>query len=197
MHDNVSMMEQTHWSHSISGGRLFEANPHNLYLIHTLVGELKPDKLTAWKRRNDFTHACVDGFNSFLTSSSLATISINMSLELQTSDFQKRHAPNFFMITGTKGTILADHHTFKHYNQIFHPRRRIKLPNLSLTKKEPRPGDSSGHSYFIERYLLSLSEPQNYSPPSSLDEILFSQKMNLEMGSAVEDIINSNTLTFR
>lgn len=192
--DTVSMMDSNHWSHSIPGGRLFEANPHNLYLLYSLIGVLELQDLVAWKRSSKFPHACIDGFSARLISKTSSTVSINMSLELETSDLQQRHAPNFFQIIGTKGTILANYHAFRHYNEIFAPTRRLRLPAFLKSRTPVRPGDSSGHSYFIENYILSLTGGDACSLPSSLEEIIFTQDMNLLMGNKVVDLVDGNNL---
>ena len=144
MHDNVSMMDPEHWSHLIPGGRLFEANPHNLYLLYALLGVLDLQDLLAWKRSSRFPHACIDGFTARLISKNKTTVSINMSLELESSCLQERHAPNYFHIIGTKGSICANYHSFTHYNDIFNPPRNFRLPAFLKSKPNVRPGDSSG-----------------------------------------------------
>lgn len=41
------LVGQGHWSHGLPGGRWFETLPHELYVIHTLVGPLEPIQVTA------------------------------------------------------------------------------------------------------------------------------------------------------
>ena len=43
----VRMMEAGHWAHQIPGGRLFEANPHNLYLAYAFVGRMRLEHVFA------------------------------------------------------------------------------------------------------------------------------------------------------
>lgn len=54
------MLSGPHWSHDLPGGRWFETLPHALYLIHTLAGALKLDRVAAFKTDNAPTGAPAD-----------------------------------------------------------------------------------------------------------------------------------------
>ncbi len=61
-YENVRMMEPKHWANQLPGGRLMEANPHNLYLIYNFIGPMKLEYIYPRKVTERWPHAIIDEF---------------------------------------------------------------------------------------------------------------------------------------
>lgn len=204
IHSRVRMMEPDHWAHQIPGGRLFEANPHNLYLAYAFVGRMQLEHIHARKVSGRWPYAQIDEFTATL-SAKRATVQITMSLNLEPSSHYPWHGPNFLVITGAKGTLLVDYHRCLFLEQAlrdsmvrsartiakFVPRKALAvIRRLCLRRSAARfnDGASSGHKYLIERFLGYL-QGRYSEPPTSWEEVLTTQRLNYEMGSAIEEQI--------
>jgi len=199
-HDNVRMMEETHWSHGLPGGRLFEANPHNMYLIYSMIGEfdvvdIQPRKVY----KNRWPHAAIDEFSAMLKSEK-TSISLKMSMHCEKSTYGN-HAPNFFVVVGTKKTIIFDYQNIHELNELNGISNRLsnKVSNRFFSKEshpvvKDQNGDKvnigigSGHRWILDRFIGYL-EGRYESEPVPFDEALFVQKMNSKMGLMVEEKI--------
>ena len=93
----VRMMEPTHWAHGIPGGRLFEANPHNLYLLYQFLGPMELLRISGSKTAKEWPHVAVDSIAALLKGKNGATAQVNMSLNLEGL------APHYMIVTGTRG----------------------------------------------------------------------------------------------
>lgn len=195
--DKVRMMEKDHWSHSIPGGRLFEANPHNLYILYSMIGEFDLTSIENFKRSKRWTHTKLDEFFATFKSKSGTNISIKMSLNCDSKSYGK-HGPNFFIIVGTKKTFYLDYSNFYEVTKfktkkdflkkLFSTRKKNFKQNKKLLdskKNEINLGYMSGHFYVIEKFIKYI-KGDIIKPPVPLEESIFTQKMNLMMGEEVE-----------
>lgn len=203
----VRMMEQGHWAHKIPGGRLFEANPHNLYLLYNFIGPFELLDIFPRNVSKRWPHAKIDEFSA-LARTKETIIDLRMNLNIENSEHYKDSPPNFFVITGDKAILLVDYHRAKYYRNAMINRymyrdfpkmikssiafRLKKLPNLKdQDGQKINMGVGSGHYHFIEKYLGFLSGKYP-KLPVSWQEICFVEKMNEKMGRAVENKIIAN-----
>jgi predicted dehydrogenase len=204
-HANVGMMDVDHWSHTIPGGRLFEANPHNLYLIHSMVGEMEfvdifPRKLHPER----YPHSEIDEFHAVLRTKS-CSISVKMSMHLDQEAYGGKHGSNFIVIVGTKGSVVANYHDFYDLRSIgevtksdivakFRDRFAPKASTEPVVKNasgEPvNIGTGSGHRWVLERFIGHIDGryPAEAVP---FEEAYFVQKMNSLMGNRAAEKIKS------
>lgn len=193
--DKVRMMEQNHWSHNLPGGRLFEANPHNLYLLRSFLEEdFELEHISCDKKSGRWPHAKIDSFNAkLITINNKIPITINMSLNC-TSDYYGKHGPNFFFIVGSKKSILVDYAGVtvigeKDSTSILN--RLLAFVSRKIkSKTKYNDGSGSGHKWILKEFADSIKN--NEPSPVPLDESVFVQKMNLKMGQKVEEIIESS-----
>jgi predicted dehydrogenase len=195
-HQGIRMMEEGHWAHKIPGGRLFEANPHNLYLLYGLLGPMELVSVQARKASSRWPHARFDEFHATLRTGQ-ATVSIKMSMHCEAEGYGK-HGPNFIVVVGTKKTLIAD------YSQVVDMRdagRRSPISALlkrigrkaktmpELRDREGNPinlGTGSGHYWMIDRFIGHIAG-KYAEEPVPFEEAYFVQKMNLAMGHLAEE----------
>jgi predicted dehydrogenase len=214
-HDRVRMMEPEHWAHRIPGGRLFEANPHNLYLAYAFVGKMQLQHITARNTSGRWPHVMIDEFSATLTTPH-ALVQITMSLNLESSSRQPKHGANFLIIVGTRASLLVTYHSCEFLdalakgvtpaasplpvNSRFRQlrarlRRSVWLPSACVDSEVRalhtpestvfNDGVSSGHRYVIDRFVGYL-EGRFPDPPTSIEEAIETQRLNGEMGLAAE-----------
>lgn len=193
--DNVRMMEPNHWSHKLPGGRLMEANPHNMYLLYNLIGEFEIVSVNFRNSQSNFNFVKNDSIIVIFKSKDGKYIDCRMDLNYN-SRFYGKHAPNNFIVRGDRATLYFD------YNKIFditniNKRKLIynsvSLSNLTLNylkifflrlkSRVPftiNSGISSGHFYFYSEYVkfLNKKKPQ----PVSFEEAFITQKLNSLIG---------------
>jgi len=200
--EKVRMMEPEHWAHKIPGGRLFEANPHNLYLLYGIEKDLKLIDLFPQKTSLRWPHVVSDGFLANLqTNKCQATI--HMSLNCHESSYGK-HGPNYLIVTGTKKTVLVDYQKVVNLGEL--QKKKIAKPNLISrfkgisrrkikrdTTGEPiNEGYNSGHYWMIKEFIEYISG-KSTEEPVPFDESFYVQSMNLEMGFRLENKLKGNT----
>lgn len=202
--ESLRMMEKGHWAHDIKGGRMFEANPHNIYLLYNFIGKF--DLLNIYPRKvyNKWPHAKIDEFLASF-SNKKSTISLKSSLHAERKNGYKFFIPFFFLIVGTKGSLIVTYSNVELLNNMINSRNIYKLLPLLLArsfkarlKKFPKIYDAkgnninigvgSGHYYYMKEYVNFLRGKKEI--PVSWDEAYFTEVMNEEMGSIVEKIIN-------
>jgi predicted dehydrogenase len=200
IHDRVRMMEPNHWAHQLPGGRLFEANPHNLYLLYGLLGEMELVDISSRKVSTRWPHAKIDEFTATLKSRS-AHASIHMSLNGEATENAK-HGPNFILAVGTKKTLYADYQrvvdmgTFEvtkpgSVGLLQRVRNRALATNLEDASGQAiNVGKGSGHYWILDRFIGFISG-RYQEEPVPFDEAFYVQRMNLEMGNRVEGTISS------
>jgi predicted dehydrogenase len=196
-YQNIRMMEKGHWSHKIPGGRLFEANPHNLYLLYSFLGEME---LVSIYPRRVFQHwedALIDEFQAILKTRT-ATINLKMSMHCDTTTYGI-HGPNFFIVTGTRKSVLATYQgvydlsklgkityddIMKKFKRLFsRDNKEIKI--FDNNGNQINTGLGSGHRWLIERFIGNLSGMYK-EEAVPFTEAFYVQKMNLEMGKRLE-----------
>ena len=192
-HDTIRMMESDHWSHGIPGGRLFEANPHNLYLLHSFIGDFDLVDIYGRKSTEYYNHANIDEFQAIFKSLK-TTINLKMSICTEGSNYGK-HGPNFFVIVGTKKTIIFNYNRLWIYNDTIINSLKMSFGELlihlknKLTKSSnPKinDGEGSGHKWIIEKFI-GFIEGRFKEEPVPFEESYFVQKMNLKMGMLLEN----------
>ncbi|NUQ00217.1 MAG: Gfo/Idh/MocA family oxidoreductase [Armatimonadetes bacterium] len=197
-HERIRMMEEGHWAHNLPGGRLFEANPHNLYLLHALVGELELVEIHPRKGSERFPHAAIDQFVAVLRNDQ-ATVTIRMSMDADTAVYGK-HGTNTFMVCGTDRTVLADYGRVEQWAPAVRLLDRVKSKLLQREAAVSPPaltdrrgerinvGVGSGHYWLMQEFadFLGGKRPE---PPVTIEEAYFTQQMNLEMGLAVDRLM--------
>lgn len=193
--ENPGMMEEGHWAHKIPGGRLFEANPHNLYILYSLIGEFELVDIFPRKVSNRWSHAKIDEFQAILRTEQ-TTISLKMSMHCTTETYGK-YGPNFFFIVGTKKTIVFDYAnvielssidgSITRYNSLKNkPVSSEEYPIITdINGEECNIGVDSGHKWLIDRFVGHL-EGKYREEAVSFDEAFFVQFMNSKMGNLVD-----------
>lgn len=215
IHSKARMMEPEHWAHDLPGGRLFEANPHNLYLTYEFVGKMHLEQIRGKKVSKRWPHVQIDEFTATL-SANRAIVQITMSLNLEPSSHYPRHGPNFMVITGTKGTLLVSYQHCVYLEQALRANAVGHLvpgilrlsPEIILTLArrflqrgqrgivdfngiQLNDGSSSGHRQFIERFIGYLQKRYSETP-TTWNEVLETERLNVEMGRAVEGQLQGN-----
>jgi predicted dehydrogenase len=201
IHDKARMLEKEHWSHSIPGGRLFEANPHNLYLLFCILGEFELININPQKSGLFPPHIKIDSFLSTFKSKTGATATLKMSLNYESSDTRStKHGPNFILVSGSKNTILFNYESLyvlrnniweKINNQSTFSRIVNRLTSISKNESLKingltlNTGKSSGHYWLIDKFISNIRDNRNDCVP--LDEAYFVQDMNFQMGKKVEE----------
>jgi predicted dehydrogenase len=222
MHEKIRMMEAGHWAHEIPGGRLFEANPHNLYMLYPFLGEMDLVDIIPEKRLDKWPHAGIDGFTALLRGRKGGTAKITMAISLEPGDKQKS-PPQFTMVIGTRGTVVVDTTTCLFYDEAkpqaaarpeigkqdvlrYIKRKTMKLlgmkaaaaPTPAKPTRAPAPAasaakrkDSSADHKQIIEHFLGYIQGKETEPLVGWDEVLTTQRLNDEMGLAVERAITS------
>jgi len=201
-HEEIRMMEEGHWAHQIPGGRLFEANPHNLYLLYALVGELELVDIFPRKTSDRWPHARIDEFTAFLRNDDVS-VSLRMSTHAQTDRYGK-HGPHYFAVHGTKAAYYADYGRVEQLVPALGLGQRLRD---KLLRRGPRPVDpgfkdaegqpinvgiGSGHYWLIEQFD-GFIEGRYPREPVPFEEAYFTQRMNLAMGQRVDQILAQTT----
>lgn len=206
-HETVRMMEPGHWAHQIPGGRLFEANPHNLYLAYQFAKSMKLLHIEG-RPSIRWPHAGVDGFSALLRGQTGATVEITMSLNLNATPNQ-RFWPEYMMLIGTNASLFFDYKDVYFLNQIKNPPppglgacakagiRKIRSlahavkkrlaggPKAAAAPAFAYEGAGTGHNTLIERYV-GYVEGRYPEPPVSWDEAIEVLSLNEEMGKVLE-----------
>lgn len=198
IHNRVRMMEPEHWSHQIPGGRLFEANPHNLYLLFGLLGEMELVDISSRKSSSRWPHAKIDEFTAVLKSRT-ANAAIHMSLNGEDNETSK-HGPNFIIVVGSKKTLYADYQrvvdlgtmgvTRPGSTGMLQKLRETALPsNLKDAAGNPvNVGKGSGHFWILDRFIGFITGKYK-EEPVPFEEAFYVQRVNLEMGRRSQDNI--------
>ena len=210
----VRMMEPTHWAHQIPGGRLFEANPHNLYLLFQFLGPMKLLEIVGSKTATEWPHAIVDSIVALLRGRDGTTAQINMSLNLE------GFAPHYMTLTGTRRSLFVDQTRCVFLDDLISlPRNSVKHAAVSLARALVKKGQgvlsqihnrgsesefplfspvhpsSREHKFQIEKFLRYI-EGEVQEPAVTWEEILEVQRLNEEMGRAVEAGMKGRTEQF-
>ena len=200
----VRMMEPAHWAHKIPGGRLFEANPHNLYLLYQFLGPMELLKIFGSKTSAEWPHVVVDSIAALFQGRDETTAQINMSLNLEGL------APHYMIVTGTRGALFVDQTRCLFFDRLVSgARSSAREATVSLAravaqkgrrvlsrirnrafKSKPSPSSpvhpsSWEHKFQIEKFLGYI-EGRIGEPAVTWEEILEVQRLNEEMGRAVE-----------
>lgn len=190
--NSVRMMEPDHWSHNLPGGRLFEANPHNLYLIYGIVGEVELVNIEPVLAPNYFPHTAISGFNCLFKGKN-CTVHLTMSLNCD-SQGSGSHAPSYFLVTFENGAVYCDNGEFR----VVKSTVAIKIRNViseALNKLRAKfiateaIGKGSGHYWFIKEFIESISNKSESPSPHS--EARFTQFMNSKMGHEIDILLKS------
>jgi predicted dehydrogenase len=187
-------MEKDHWAHGIPGGRLFEANPHNLYLLHGLVGEMELIDIQVQKVNRRWKHAPIDEFTASLRAGR-TNVSLHMSLNAE-SRGGSRHGANFIVVVGSKQTLYAEYKRIADLGDFaIHrmgasrfDRLRQKVLEALPFRAEKNPinsGQGSGHYWMLDRFVGFL-QGRYAEEAVPFDEAYYVQRMNLEMGHLAE-----------
>ena len=201
LHSRIRMMEPDHWAHGLPGGRLFEANPHNLYLAYQFAGRMQLESLHAWKASARWPHAKIDEFTASLRGER-ATVQITMTMNLEEGAHYLRHGANFLVVTGTKGTLLVGYHRCQfldvaltmHLHHLLRDTGRAAKASAGARLRRLLPqrpqtpfhdGAATGHKHVIERFVGHL-EGRYPEPPTTWAEVLETQRLNEEMGTEAE-----------
>ena len=201
-YENVRMMEEDHWSHQIPGGRLFEANPHNLYLLYSMIGEFELIDIFPRKTYNHWSHSKLDEFQAVFNSQK-TTISLKMSMHSLRKSYGK-HGPVFFVIIGTKKTIVVNNSDLidlsSPNNNIFTNLYRKLSRKAAKSKNDYKVKDrngqicniglGSGHRWVIERFIGYI-QGHYENEPVPFEEAMFTQRLNEKMGRIVQQKINA------
>lgn len=196
--DTVRMMEEGHWAHAIPGGRLFEANPHNLYLLYNFVGPFKLDHIQGRKVSDRWPHASIDEFTA-IGSTDSATITLHMSMHAIDGPEWKNYEPIFFVITGTRGVLVGNYQNAIRLDEGLHPGTVYgRLPSMLITSLKNHfhgstplfdvtgapisVGIGSGHALYMKEYIAFL-RGERPDAPVSWEEAYFTETMNEEMGN--------------
>jgi predicted dehydrogenase len=202
-HETVRMMEPEHWAHQIPGGRLFEANPHNLYLLYGLVGEMELVTIIPRKVSNYWEHAKIDGFHAVLQAGA-TTISLRMGMQATVKGYGK-HGPNFFLVVGTRKTVIADYNQVIEFESAGHSVRNLGLTRLGAAVRRKlfafrnRPtrdtagevintGKGSGHYWLADRFVGHL-DGRYAEEAVPFAEAFYVQRMNSYMGETVDRLM--------
>lgn len=202
VHSQVRMMESDHWAHQIPGGRLFEANPHNLYLLYNFMGKFELSSMHARKVSDRWPHAKIDEFLA-TGKNDITTMSLHACMHHEdTAQFGDR-GPVFFTLIGTKGTAVGTYHKTEllgiSAEHVLRKAVRNKLnrmfgksfPELrDVQGNQVKIGVGSGHYYYMREYVKFLKKETD-TPPVSWEEAYFTEAMNEEMGYAVEHHLKS------
>ncbi|QSZ41227.1 hypothetical protein GJV85_03560 [Sulfurimonas aquatica] len=193
--EDPGMMEEDHWAQGIPGGRLFEANPHNLYIIYSLIGKFELVDIFPRKVSSHWVHAKVDEFQAIFKTDK-TTINLKMSMH-STKESYGKYGPNFFVVVGTKKSVLFDYANVVELNDFSGSiKRNIKVKN-KFTSEEKYPiikdkngdecniGVDSGHKWIIDKFIGNL-EGRYTEEAVSFGEAFFVQAMNSKMGNLVE-----------
>lgn len=192
--NSVRMMEPEHWSHNLPGGRLFEANPHNIYLLHSLVGNFELKSIYPITQPNYFPNASISGFNA-LFKAELCTINLTVHMNADTQVYGNHAGQHHFIVCFEKGAVYCDNRELKLLKtdlkkSIQYPINKI-LENFSnrLTKTE-NIGKGSGHYWFINKFIDCVIDAKVDSPVLH-SEAAFTQTMNTEMGNKIDSIVKN------
>jgi len=196
IHDRVRMMEPEHWVHQLPGGRLFEANPHNLYLLHGLLGEMELLEIEARKSGDLWPHARIDEFTATLASPS-AHATVHMSLNAEPVEGAS-HGPNFLLVVGSRKTLYADYQRVVDMGrfEVARPgaagilqrvQDRMRKADAKDASGQPiNTGRGSGHYWMLDRFIGYISG-RSREEPVPFEEAYYVQRMNLEMGGRVDE----------
>ena len=189
--ENVSMMEKEHWAPKLEGGRLMEAMPHSLYLVHAMSGN---QDLTLEDVRIDlddenkltWPHCEIDELDVNFRGKGLS-VHIHMAINGKTKGFGK-HGPTINCVTGTEGTIFwimgkvfifKNGRLYPQYSPLKELSNQIRRKLKLIFSKQSIP--SSGHSGVVNSFLECLITGEK--PVTSPSEALFTQRMTEEIGA--------------
>jgi predicted dehydrogenase len=195
-HDRM-LAVQGHWSHSLPGGRWFETLPHELYLIHWLVGALELDVVTALATGASLAGIPADEVAlSFRGDGVVATVHYSAHCELNRRTLE---------IVGTRGRIeidlLSDSASLS-LARDHRWRRAFSAARLdALQRVLGWPRDRAG--YFLDRLrgltpharlISSFTESLTRGAPAPvpLDEIEYVVEMADAVGKAIEARIETS-----
>lgn len=202
VHSQVRMMEPEHWAHKIPGGRLFEANPHNLYLLHNFMGEFELTSMQARKVSDRWPHAKIDEFLA-TGKNEKTTMSLHASMHHEDTEQFGDRGPVFFVLIGTKGTAVGTYHATELLQRSAKDVLRdavVKKLNKWRDPTFPKIRDSngapvsigvgSGHYYYMQSFVRFLRGHAEI--PVTWQEAYFTEAMNEQMGEAIDALVNKS-----
>ena len=182
----VRMMEKNHWSHKIPGGRLFEANPHNIYLLYSLIGEFKIDNISGIEHR-ERSYSPLQSFTCTGKSSKNALVNIEMSMSFNNPNIKKLNRTEIF---GSKKMMIVNNNSLYEGTSF----DSLKKQNLSRPSYLPRnplkkrryniKSSGSGHLNFYHKYINS--KDQSFEPVS-FQEAYFTQVNNNSIARLIDN----------
>ena len=190
--NSIRMMEEDHWSHSFPGGRLFEANPHNMYLIHGICGDVSLQNLDIDTNNEHFPHTKISGFNASLKNNS-TTVNLTMTVNCD-KQLNNKHGPSYFILLFENAVFYVDNskiHMLKNSllgDLKIHMRKIISSLKSKFIKND-QIGKGSGHYWFIKNFIDAIKN--NGQNVVGKDEALFTQISNLHLGNKVDEKLNS------
>lgn len=173
-YSSIRMMEPNHWSHKIPGGRLFEANPHNIYTIYSLIGEFEIESASVISNTSrDYSQ--IESFSCLGKAADDVLINIEMSMSFENSSHKELSRTEIYgkkkcmLITNSSLYIGETLQGFKKQNLIkpFY----YSINPFKRKKFNVKPA-GSGHLQFYSKFI---SEKNEIIP---FQETLFTQNMN-------------------
>lgn len=210
--ETVRMMEPEHWAHKIPGGRFFEANPHSLYLVLQFIQNMQISKTEIFQRSERWPVYPISGFSTFFrghnAEGDCASATITMSLDNEKVPC-RISGTQIITVHGTRGSMVADHATCLLTDEMGLSRRPsgkeltmelITRIGKRLTKSSPAVGplneihEGAEHAYIIGHFLRQM-EGQESESLVGWEEILETQRLNDEMGIAIERCISKSNIS--
>jgi predicted dehydrogenase len=199
----VRMMEPEHWAQKLPGGRFFEANPHSLYLISQFVSEMKVDRVRLYRRSNRWPHVPITGFSALLSGHNREgdVASVNLTMSLDHEPRAGRGAgTQITVVHGTKGTMVVDGPACYVVDKIgsgsltgssgssLARQALARLWQKFTSRRTEKSGDGAKgkeHAFMIGHFIKQV-EGKETEPLVAWDEVLETQRVNDELGQAVE-----------
>ena len=206
--DTVRMMDPNHWAHQIPGGRFFEANPHSAYLVRQFVHDLKVKDVEIFRRSNRWPHIPITGFSALLRGKNYENdeVSATITMSFDNEKVPKRiTGTQLTIVHGSKGTLVIDHNECYLVDELASKdflisglksaaRRRFKQLVGKFIPSLKKANDGAEHEFMIGYFVRQiLGEEKNLLV--SWEEILEAQKLNDDLGEAVQAKIDAGALT--
>ena len=202
--ETVRMMEPEHWSHQIPGGRFFEANPHSAYLVRQFVQDLKVTDVEIFRRSNRWPHIPITGFSALLRGRNFENDEISATITMSFDNEKTARSKSGTQLTivhGSRATMVVAHSDCYLVDRLTSPEFAVKtlktsvrrrLQNL-LSKFNPalkKSTDGAQHEFMIGHFVRQV-QGQEKDLLVSWDEILEAQKLNDDLGQAVQAKIDA------
>lgn len=208
--ETVRMMEPDHWAQKLPGGRFFEANPHSLYLVRQFVRNLKVVHTQIFRRSDRWPHARITGFAITLRGENQegdpASAVVVMSLDNEKVD-GRISGTQVTVVHGTRGSMVVDvdnHYMIDGLHGRLATRRPARELISELTSRavarlkrkspaiQPTPAFVGDEHGFIIGHFIRQLEGTESEALVSWDEVLETQRLNDEMGAAVDAELQSS-----